>query len=292
MSDFPLSITQLRMLQRCGQQYVYRYLEGIKAPPGVALLVGRAVDDSVNFNLRSKIATGFLHAPELVEEVASASLRREWDAAGDVALDPEERSVGTSRTRDAAVDTSVALAGLHAREAAPALSPSRVQHRFELDLGAVAEKPVRFSGVIDVVETSGTVRDTKTAKRAPSADAAALDDQLTAYALAVHAETGAQAVPVFLDVLTKTKVPKYVQSGAVRIPEDYQPLLQRIVAARRSIDAGVFLPARPEDWWCSQKFCGYWDRCPFARRPVTTSVAVRSVEPTTPATEEPRGEDE
>lgn len=57
-----LSISQINMLGRCGEQYRRRYIEGEKIPPGIAALVGRGVDDSVTINLQNKIDTGDLRA--------------------------------------------------------------------------------------------------------------------------------------------------------------------------------------------------------------------------------------
>ena len=31
------------------------------------------------------------------------------------------------------------------------------------------------------------------------------------------------------------------------------------------IEKGAFLPADPGSWRCSEKFCEYWDDCPFGR---------------------------
>ena len=36
-----LSDTALNMLYRCAMQYFYRYVEGLKIPPGIAQLIGR-----------------------------------------------------------------------------------------------------------------------------------------------------------------------------------------------------------------------------------------------------------
>jgi len=29
------------------------------------------------------------------------------------------------------------------------------------------------------------------------------------------------------------------------------------------INAGIFLPAAPGSWACSERFCGYWHSCPY-----------------------------
>ena len=42
-----LSASQLSMMARCPVQWEFRYAKGIKSPPGVALLVGKATHVSV-----------------------------------------------------------------------------------------------------------------------------------------------------------------------------------------------------------------------------------------------------
>jgi len=34
-----------------------------------------------------------------------------------------------------------------------------------------------------------------------------------------------------------------------------------------AIKTGIFPPTNPDSWWCSEKWCGYWDDvCPFGRK--------------------------
>ena len=58
-----LSISQLEMLSKCGEQYRRRYIEEEIIPPAVAMLVGRSVDKSVDENLIHKIQTDELLSP-------------------------------------------------------------------------------------------------------------------------------------------------------------------------------------------------------------------------------------
>ncbi len=86
-----LSISQLNMLSFCGEQYCRRYVLQEKIPPGISLLVGISVDDSVNANLGNKIATQELLPLEQVKNIARDTLNHEWDK-GEIALDENEKA--------------------------------------------------------------------------------------------------------------------------------------------------------------------------------------------------------
>lgn len=269
MSDHVnLSPSALDMLSRCGEQYRFRYIEGLRIPPAVNMIVGRAVDQSVNVNLQTKIATGGLLEPDVVRDVAAETCSNEFDPAN-ITLDEEERSRGIDAVRGEAIDKSVRLARLHHAEVAPAISPVHVQRRWELE---VAGRDATIRGIVDVDEGPGHVRDTKTSKKAPTASAADDSEQLTAYALAHRVLDGAQEVEVALDHLVDLKTPKVVTLRSRRAMPDFERFLARVDRGLLAIRAGIFVPARPTDWWCSERWCGYHDRCPFARRPVQVAA--------------------
>jgi len=40
-----------------------------------------------------------------------------------------------------------------------------------------------------------------------------------------------------------------------------------------SVRRGSFVPANPDSWWCSQKYCQFWSDCRFAMgRPSSATV--------------------
>lgn len=264
-----LSHSALEMLSKCGEAFRRRYIEREKIPPGVALLVGRSVDESVNGNLTSKMAEGELLPLERVRQIARDTLVQEWEHQG-IALDDDQKAQGEARTKGEAIDKSVGLAELHASKVAPALEPTAVQAKFELEVEGF---PVTLSGVVDVVEGPKSLRDTKTAGKSPSEDAADLSQQLTMYALAGKVLKGEIPARLHLDFLIDTKVPKVVHLETTRTDDDFQPLLDRVESAVKVIEAGAFSPANPSiAWWCSAKWCGYHSTCRFVRRGASVAV--------------------
>src|SRR5688572_33095123 len=88
-----LSFSQLDMLSKCGEQYRRRYVLGERLPPGVAMIVGGAVDKSVNANMTNKKDSGALLPIEQVQDTARDALNSEWERGG-VVLQDDERARG------------------------------------------------------------------------------------------------------------------------------------------------------------------------------------------------------
>jgi ATP-dependent helicase/DNAse subunit B len=118
--------------------------------------------------------------------------------------------------------------------------------------------------IIDGAEERLTVRDYKTAAKRPPAEKADRSLQLTAYALAARTTTGREPDAVGLDyaVRTKTKA-EVVRLESTRDEGHYRALLEEMRRADALLRAGAFLPASDDAWWCSDRFCGYHDRCPW-----------------------------
>lgn len=249
-----LSVTQMNMLARCGEQYRWRYIEGIKAPPGVQLVIGKGTHGAIEKDLGAKMEWGSLLPDDSIADFAADATRRAWAEDQPVRQDgdPDEGQ---------AIDTAVSLAQVHHREVAPAIDPVAIESGFVLELDGF---PYDLVGYVDV-ETPTHIRDTKTSSKAPQADAADTSDQLTLYHLnaTVRGEPGKA---VALDYLVKTARAKAVTLESTRGPEDHARLLRKVEAAAKVIEAGAFAPTSPDNWWCSRKWCGYYDRCAFGAR--------------------------
>lgn len=259
------SPSSINMIFGCGQQYYYRYIEGRKIPPAAAMIVGRAIDQSSGADLTEKLEGRDLLPVEAIEDKARDTVLTEWNKEG-VALDADERERGIATVQGEAVDTSITLARLHHSELAPRIEPTALQRKFELEISGY---DFSIIGYKDIEERGGKViRDTKTSKKSPSANAVETSTQLDVYALHSYAADGVEP-DVHLDYLVNLKTPKAVTISGKKTKADFAPVLERIAATDRAVQAGVFVPARADDWRCSEKWCGYWNLCPYSRRPVT-----------------------
>lgn len=233
------------------------------------MLIGRGVDQSVDANLTRKMEGGGMLGFDEVKAVARDAIVREWES-GDVALTDTQRYTGARKVRDSAIDDTVNLATHHRKVVAPHIQPRAVQRYWRVDL---ENFPFDLVGRIDIEETDGVIRDTKTSAKSPSEHEADNSEQLTMYALA--ADVIDEKLPPYLalDYLVRLKNgAKYVKRETTRREEDFSVLFRRIERAADAIQKEVFLPANQTDWWCSETFCGYASSCPYFRghhRPTT-----------------------
>jgi hypothetical protein len=260
----------ISMLYRCGEQFRRRY--GFRfgyndkeeiIPPGVALIIGIATHKSVEKNMKSRIETEEYLPLEQVKDVARDEAAGLWSK--EVRLVDADEVTNPKKVKAESIDTSVALAALHALQLAPGLSPKSVERKWVVNLEGF---PFDLAGQWDIEEAAEgallpSIRDTKTAAKSPNANAADLSEQLTMYSLAKKVCDNEDNIALFLDTLVKTKTPKIVTQVTTRTDHDRQILLRRIERAAEIIDMGAFAPANPIDWWCGDKWCGYWRTCPF-----------------------------
>jgi len=256
-----LSPSQLDMLAKCGLQYEFRYIQGIKSPPGVAMVIGTATHRSIEKNLINKRDQKALLPVEAVTEIAAESLKNTWDGEGPV-LSLEEKKAGEKKTKGDAVDMAVSLAKLHHKELAPKIEPIHLEREVYLELKGF---PYDLKGYLDIQEPN-RIRDTKTTSKSPSGDEAETSTQLKFYSLARHVIDGLPPAEVALDYLVKTAEPKAITITAQMDENDHKRLLRRVEIASKVIKSGAFNPAPQDAWYCNARWCGYHDRCPFGAR--------------------------
>ena len=259
-----ISVSQLNTFTNCGERWKQRYVMGRKIPPGVAAVVGSGVDTSVNRNLVHKVENdGALLTQEEVQDRARDGALASWRKG--VMLSSTDVFLGVKKVRGAAIDKAVRLATLHLEEFAPEIEPlsaDHVQRRWRVPVKGL---PVDIVGVIDVQEEA-TLRDTKTTAKSPSRTVAETSLQGTAYVMAawVIDKLDLEQAEFTLDYLIDTKRPRARQYRAKRTKEHIRILLRRVSRAVEGMEAGRFLPADPEWWGCSRRYCGYWQTCPYA----------------------------
>lgn len=252
-----ISWSQLSMFTRCGEQYRRRYVCGEVRPPSVAMIVGSATHASIEKHMISKLPNNIPISLAEAKDTAHDSLNERWDQG--VGL-TEFEGKNQLLVRGESADMAVALAELHYTDLAPFIQPAHVERPWRI---AVRDAGYDVIGYIDIQETTGRLRDTKTSSRTPKQEKADSSDQLTMYALASKALDG--KIPTLtLDTLVKLKrKPKAVVLDTARSQADLDVLLRRIAVFLTALRKGVFPPASRDDWVCSRRWCGYYDSCPY-----------------------------
>jgi len=237
-----LSVSQIRTLARCAIQWEYRYVQGLKRPPGVALVQGSAWHEGAEHADRHKMETGELaYADEVADVAAEAFDRRVREEEPDL----EGRAPGALK------DEVVGWTRLYHSEIAPQTNPTLVEEKFIIDRGEYD-----LIGFIDLVDGDVLVDRKSAARSIPQGDADQ-SVQLSVYSAHLGAPREAR-----LDVVVKTKTPKVQQVQTARTQEQTERALRIADQAWEVAKSGAFLP-NTEGWHCSQRFCGYWDICPY-----------------------------
>lgn len=254
-----LSPSQIETYLRCGEAYRRRYVEGERIPPGIVAVQGTGVHAGAEVNFRQKILTG---SDLPVRDIIDASvdgfdrqLKEGWT------VDPEGPSVGDAR------DQLASLATVLAKEVCPEYQPTHVEQTVRIELPGAYD----MLGVVDLA-ADGKVIDFKTTAKTMSQSQVDKSPQITFYAAAHRILTGSIAEEVVIENLVKTKKPKRVRIASTRDKRDFAALAARINAVSAGIQAGVFVPAEQGSWMCSQRWCGYYESCPYVNATKSTIV--------------------
>lgn len=258
-----LSPTQVDMYATCPTRYEFRYVEGIKLKPAVAMARGRALDDASTANHVQKIASKVdLPLGEIVDR-AIASFDAVVAADGLMEEPGRNPDVVAGEGRDA----SVRLAKVYASDLAPGIQPEAVQVDMTLEMPSL---DFGIRGILDLVDQTGVTDIKSTGARgllstpAKAQKIAHESRQLTTYAMLDAVRRGATQVetPVRFGVAVDLKAPRGFFVGSSRAEGDFAAVLRQYGQIGKAIQAGSFPPLGLGTWACSPKWCGYWRICP------------------------------
>ena len=250
----------LNMLFRCGIQFEYRFVKDIVMPPGIAARRGSTVHTTSQATHNHKLLKGVDLPVDYMEDLAADTYRR-------LVLDrgvfiPKSEYFERKRLIGEGLDSAVRLSRLYAQKVAPMIKPWLVERTVVADFGL--ELPLE--GTIDLVETDSHLRDIKTAAKSYNQAAADCSLQLTQYNVMFFLTFGYWPPETSLIVLVDLKEAKVQEIHTIRTAACLEPYKKRVELAIKQIKSGIFLPCPPDSWQCSEKFCGYYQLCPFGRR--------------------------
>lgn len=248
-----LSHSSVATFLRCPRQWAYSYLEGLRRPPGVALIKGSALDKAATFNLEQKRVTRRDLAVDDVLEVAEDAFRKDVDRNGGQS---EVQWDGTNFAR--ALDSAINLTSTHMKHHAPLIQPREVQLELHRELPDGRD----FVGFVDFVEEDGTLSDVKSGSRRMAAGDADTDPQPSAYGYLAGEPV---AFKFYRSIDTGSKLThEIVETGRDQRAIDWYE--QKVLDVSAAINTGVF-PPNDSGWHCTKRFCGYWERCMSGRKP-------------------------
>ena len=248
--------SNLGMALRCGEQFRRRYVEGERVPPGIAAGRGTGVHRANETNLKQKVITKKdLRLTDLKDAArdgfVNAFRNGIFLAKEDIPLKAKILNQGLNDT--------LKLTGMYRDKVAPLIDPVEVERRFKIDVGL----DLPLAGMIDI-ERHAKIDDLKTSGKKWAEGRIDTEIQPIFYSYAHEHETGNR--PQF-----NYHILKITQGGStgyqlqsIRATDDhYQSLMAKCRMMIRMLESGVFMPANPGSWWCSERWCGYYQTCVY-----------------------------
>ena len=237
-----ISHSQINMWLRCPSQWAYRYVHGIKSPPSGALILGGAYHTALEKNFRQKINSGEdLPLPDCLDLFSDA-----WN----VRLKEEEDIVWDKLSPGQHKDQGVGLVSAYRVNTSPSVTPVTVEKTYISEVAGT-----KFICIVDLIDSEGLVIDHKTSARKYAQVDVDKDLQASAEAFVLG-----RAIHYSNHIALKTARPTIQITNTYRLDTDidwWYILAAKIVSLMKS---GI-APPNPTGWWCSEKFCGYWDKC-------------------------------
>jgi len=243
-----LSHTSVDMMGRCARQFYYRYIEGLKVPPGAAFAVGLAYHHAIGENFEFKIKTKQDLATGAVWAIFSDQYEREADQVDWLFEDSDRGNLK---------DVGLQLVGLYLSNIAPIRNPKAVELEFDV---AVPYVERRFRGRIDYVGEDDLYIDHKTSSRKWNQSRADTSLQASAYYLAAKIE-GEKPSGFCFDIAIKKKTPEVQVVSTHRSEIQVQQYIDRLQDVEKLINAEIFPKTDPSNWVCSPRWCGYYSAC-------------------------------
>lgn len=244
-----LSHTSVDTMSRCPKQFYYRYIEGLKVPPGAAFAFGLSYHHAIGENFVYKIDSKANLALEAVSAIFSDQYEREADQVDWLFEDAD---------RGELKDVGLNLVGLYMVQIAPIRQPKAVEFEFDV---AVPYIERRFRGRIDYLDQDGTYIDHKTSSRKWNQARSDTSLQVSAYYLAAQVSEGERPSGFCFDIAIKKKVPEVQVVSTHRSELQVQEYVDRLQDVEKLINAEIFPKTDPGNWWCSPRWCGYYPAC-------------------------------
>ena len=238
-----ISVSQVRTYLLCGMKYYFQYFEKIKTFPTGPMIRGSSVDKAANdhFDIKADNGVG-LKRKDFVDHAVS-----EHDNNAEVA----EMDITKQTSRDRLAEISKKYHVTHAQKLTP-LSKNAVQLKINGDIGL----DIPVLGFADLITKDGVVIDNKVRKQNR------VNDLTKDIQLVTYADVG-NFSKVGIALVTDNKNPK-AEIYTAQISDSSKSLVrERIKSVRNGIKKKGFLPAPEGSWYCSEKWCSFWNICPY-----------------------------
>lgn len=239
--NFQIDFSAIDTYLRCAKQFYFRYIQGIKSPPAIAMIEGTSHHKAMEVNNRNKKDKSKDLKPQVLTDVFIDTFRERVKGAKDIKWEGDDEN--RIHTRAKILHTE------YINHLAPKIKPVDIEEHFE--------KEVSFGklyGTIDLTDKK-RVYDYKTTGKSKSQSEIDNNLQLSLYS---HA---AEKPEVAIIQFVKTANPYVGLLPAKRSKGDVRWALRVAESVSGAIKAGQFPMTSPTGWQCSERFCGYWGIC-------------------------------
>lgn len=261
-----LSVSQVNLYTRCGEQYYRRYVLNQPTAPSYAQVQGRGVHKAAE-KLHLKIIEtghGYADPAEMVQEYSDLFDKEVKDVEVSLAqlIDPDQdpgvlKDVGVSMTKTYFQGAMGAMLNPDNGLLYPLIQPIAAERVVRSEVTTPDGDKIPFMGVIDI-EEQHSLSDLKTRGKLASQLEVDNNLQLTMYAYM----TGKPVVRMDQVIKPSKKLPtRYIRTEAVRSQSEIEHVTSVVAEVADDIVRGRFRKTSPENWWCSVKMCPYWHDC-------------------------------
>lgn len=247
-----LSVSQVSKYMKCPKQYEFQYVHGMKGPIGSPLILGRAFHKGMQDASIKKVMDGEVLTTDDVLDIYSTSFDYERENT-----DVEWKDDDPDKVKD---DGSQMMAKYYeelGNQAIPMVDSNGLpmvekKHTFEIVPG------LKVFGIMDIIESDGSIRDYKTSKRSPSKNIIDEKIQLPIYSMMYRDMLNEKEKSVGFDYAVNLKKEKKVARVETEEPLDdgrISRAKETFVGVAKGISAGIFYPNEESN------ACGY---CPFS----------------------------
>jgi len=238
-----LSVTEISLGMRCPAQLWFKLAVGPR-PPKAAAVTGIAFHKGVEVALKDKVKSGRIE-PEPARDAFVESFRIE-------ALDADFEG----ENPDVWEKTGLEALDVYLRRVCPTFEPDKeddIEQHFEIQ----TRSGLVISGIIDLIDGDGTLIDHKTTNRNPKQGANGL--QYIAYQLPLK-----EIRPFKYSViaLSTRKTEMFEKQTSLEQVRSFVEAAEHLAANLR---LGNIVP-NPMNVLCSERWCGWWNLCPFGGR--------------------------
>lgn len=252
-----LSYSSVSKYKQCQVQWKYRYVDGIKTQATGKLLAGSAYHEAIAMGFMVKRLYNELPP---IESMHSTFINFWNKQVGNTMLIARD-SGGNQFIQVPAVKfdnddpvqlkaDAMALMDMYYNDYMTKIQPVIVEEKFTTDYNGIP-----LLGYIDLIDQNGVVYDHKLQWRSWQNGRVDTDIQPTFYGLLLG-----RNIEFRFHFAKALKISQLEEAVTARTDDDYAKLGADITAMWQQIQTGVYLRTG-SGWVCSQKYCGYWDRC-------------------------------